>query len=195
LLQLEDKLATLQGDLDDRENELEEAQALNDQVVKFWSKRRNAVTEELPTQHNSKTFGLPQQKRTSVRFPKESPEHTRNRTTRPSNSSSLSKRRGKGSDELGASASCNKATPRRPLADVDGGLQTRLNISPIRSSLRKGTPKNILDESNGDENTQSGMAEGSVYDSQFFSSADQHLIDKMHDNAPHFGLPDDTTEL
>ncbi|KAL8833370.1 MAG: hypothetical protein Q9176_008016 [Flavoplaca citrina] len=195
LLQLEDKLATLQGDLDDRENELEEAQALNDQVVKFWSKRRNAVTEELLTRHNSKTFGSPQQKRTSVRFPKESPEHRRNRTTRPSNSSSLSKRRGKGSDELGGSASCNKATPRRPLADVDGGLQTRLNISPIRSSPRKATPKNILDESNGDENTQSGMAEGSVYDSQFFSSADQHLIGKMHDNAPHFGLPDDTTEL
>ncbi|KAL8897797.1 MAG: hypothetical protein Q9192_002410 [Flavoplaca navasiana] len=196
LLQLEDKLATLQGDLDDRENELEEAQALNDQVVKFWSKRRNAVTEELPRRHNSKTFGLPQQKRTSVRFPTESPEHRRNRTTRPSNSSSLSKRRSKGSNELGGSAGCNKATPRRPLADVEGGLQTRLNSSsPIRNNLRKGTPKHILDENIGDENTQSGMAEGSVYDSQFFSSADQHLIDNLHDNAPHLGLPDDTTEL
>ncbi|KAI4277362.1 MAG: hypothetical protein LQ337_001803 [Flavoplaca oasis] len=195
VLQLEDELATLQGDLDDRENELEEAQALNDQVVKFWSKRRNAVTEELPTRRNSKTFGLPQQKRTSVRFPKESPEHRRNRTTRPSNSSSLSKRRSKGSDELGGSATCHKATPRRPLADVDGGLHTRLNISPIRSSLGKGTAKNFLDEDNGNENTHSGMAQGSVYDSQFFSSADQHLIDKMHDVTPHFGLPDDTTEL
>ena len=189
------QLATLQCDLDDRENELEEAQALNDQVVNFWSKRRNAVTEEPPMRHKSKTFGLPQQKRTSVRFPKESPEHKRSRRTRPFSSSFPDRNRTKESDDTSILATCNKATPRRPLADVDGGLQTRLNISPIRSSLRKGTPKQILDENHADENTQYGMAEGSVCDSEFYSSTDQQLIDNIHDHAPHLGLPDDTTEL
>ncbi|KAL8655097.1 MAG: hypothetical protein Q9226_003173 [Calogaya cf. arnoldii] len=198
IVQLEDEFAKLKGDLEDRDNELEEAQALNDQVMAFWSKqrRRNAAAEEPPEQRSSTTPGIPPHKRTSVRFPKESPEHKRSRTARPSSSSALSRSNTRMSGNRRDPATCSKATPiRRPLADVDAGLQTRRKTSPTRSSPRKGTPKQLLDAGYVDENTQPGMAEGSVCDSDFFASTDQQLIDDIHDDAPQFGLPDDTTEF
>ncbi|KAL8854915.1 MAG: hypothetical protein Q9221_000422 [Calogaya cf. arnoldii] len=198
IVQLEDEFAKLKGDLEDRDNELEEAQALNDQVMAFWSKqrRRNAAAEEPPEQRSSTTPGIPHHKRTSVRFPKESPEHKRSRTARPSSSSALSRSNTRMSGDRRDAATSSKATPiRRPLADVDAGLQTRRKTSPTRSSPRKGTPKQLLDAGYVDENTQPEMAEGSVCDSDFFASTDQQLIDDIHDDAPHFGLPNDTTEF
>ncbi|KAL8997015.1 MAG: hypothetical protein Q9169_003605 [Polycauliona sp. 2 TL-2023] len=191
--QLEDELGKLRSDLEDRDNELEEAQALNEQVVAFWTKQRRRNPVEPDARHKPTPAGIARPKRPSVRISKESPEHKRSRTNKHVTCSPLSRNTSRVSDETGALASCNKAKPmRRPLADVDAGLQTRLNISPVRSSSSKGIWKQWVDENDAGENTQ--QAEGSVCDSDFFGSTDRQLMDKIHEDAPHFGLPDDTTE-
>ncbi|KAL8673584.1 MAG: hypothetical protein Q9168_001982 [Polycauliona sp. 1 TL-2023] len=199
VLQLEEELGKLTGDLDDRDNELEEAQALNEQVVAFWSKqrRRNAATEEPAAGNKSTTAGMAHQKRSSLRMSRESPEHKRSRRTSFLSSSPLRQNKDRGPDDTGKSASCNKGRRiRRPLADLDAGLQTRLNISPMRSSVGKGRRlKPWLENANADADENTQQAEGSVCDSDFFGSTDQQLIDKIHEDAPHLGLPDDTTEF
>ncbi|KAL8783977.1 MAG: hypothetical protein Q9213_004228 [Squamulea squamosa] len=197
VLQLEDELAKCKAELDDRDNELEEAQALNDQVMAFWSKqrRRNAMSEEPLGQNDSKAPGI-QHERTFVRFPTQSPKHKRSRTTRPSESSALSGKKARRTKDIRDSGTRKKSTPlRRPLADVDARLQTQVNTSPTRSSPSKGKSKQSVDENYLDENTQPGMAEGSLCDSDFFASTDHQVIANMHDGAPQFELPDDTTEF
>ena len=189
------QLAKSKADLEDRENELEEAQALNDQVMAFWSKqrRRNAAAEEPLEQRGFTTHRIPHQKHTSIRFPKESPEHKRSRTARPSSSSVLGRNKARMSTVPASSVRCNKATPmRRPLADVDAGLQTQLTISPTRSSPHKRASVQSLDENHLDENMQPGMAEGSLCDSDFFASTDQQLIANIHE---HARFDEDTTEF
>ncbi|KAL8772001.1 MAG: hypothetical protein Q9209_002666 [Squamulea sp. 1 TL-2023] len=198
VLQLEDELAKSKAELDDRDNELEEAQALNDQVMAFWNKqrRRNATSEEPAGKHDSRTPGKKHHERTSVRFPNQSPEHKRSRTTRSFVSSVQSGKKAGRTINLRDSATRKKSTPlRRPLADVDARLQTQVYTSPTRISPHKGKSKQSSDENDFDENTQPGMTEGSLCDSDFFASTDHQLIANIHSDAPHLELPDDTTEF
>ncbi|KAL8733647.1 MAG: hypothetical protein Q9166_002057 [cf. Caloplaca sp. 2 TL-2023] len=193
------QLAESRVSLEERENELEEAQGLNEQVIAFWSKqrRRNPTAEQrVDTPRGSKDDShghSPYHKGPTMRFPRASPDHKRSTTTRHVESTVQARNRPRPFIGTPKSATSNKARPmRRPLRDLDLALN---NISPTRNTSPKPAPTRLPEQYGRDENINSEMAEASFCDSDFFASTDQQLIADNHGGASRLGTDDTTAEF
>ncbi|KAL9060056.1 MAG: hypothetical protein Q9206_001214 [Seirophora lacunosa] len=183
------ELAKLAGEVESRENELEEARGLTDQVMAFWNKQRprnvptegrlvsergisrgNSVDSNPPYQEHaaasSRNRMAPTAKRSRKHQHLDSPKPPSKNQARPSVGATRT-----------TSAARGKATPfRRPLQELQCGMTSEMNVSPVGGRLLESTPKMSLDAEGHDENVDLEMTGVSLCDSDFFGSADQQLL-------------------
>lgn len=196
--QLEMRLVELQKEIDNRENELEEAQGLTNQVMAFWNKQRRrnttiegslaapediqgnkTTTNHLPASPSPARETPPEAKRTKTRQRSSSRRHTADKARLLMGSGTPRSRKG---STLG----------RQPLQDLDIATQERSNITLVGKTLHTKTQKMPFHKDMNNENAGPELAGGSFCDSDFFASSDQNLIADIHAKEPQ-GVCDDTT--
>ncbi|KAL8655385.1 MAG: hypothetical protein Q9210_000919 [Variospora velana] len=202
------QLEKLAEEIENRENELEEARRLADQVVAFWNKPRvrnvpagrRSILEPGASQGNPMDSNPPYQKHavasSSIKTTpkaKRSRKHQRLDSPKP-----LSKNKNRLS--VGAtrtiSAARGEATPfRPPLQDLKCGTTSAINVSPSRGRLHETTRKRSIDLEGHDENVNLEMTGVSLCDSDFFGSADQQLLVGVHGEMPQNTIDDTTVDF
>ncbi|KAL9600634.1 MAG: hypothetical protein Q9219_003067 [cf. Caloplaca sp. 3 TL-2023] len=201
IVHLEHKLSNLTEEIKNREDELEEAKGLTNQVMAFWNRQRRrspaveqqfTIAEDSQRKVSNSRLSSPEPAASPLSS-KAPPETKRMRTHQrySSRRSVVGKPRPLTNVETPAAGS--KIAPlRQPLQDLDIASFERVNT--IATSNEAGTRKSVI-VSGKDEDTENsglGTVEGSFCDSDFFASADQHLVAGMHTGDAQ-GASDDTT--
>ncbi|KAL8835143.1 MAG: hypothetical protein Q9170_003448 [Blastenia crenularia] len=201
ICRLETKVVELKGEIKIRENELEEAQGLTNQVMAFWNKqrRRNASIEEpitVPEDGNAENTRPQQEQQFAMQSRETSPEAKRTRTRQ------LSRSRRSTLNKVRPSVAADKPTfpvkstsARQPLQDLEYRTQARFNVTPSSKKSRHTTSKPGSGQDSHDGNNGLEMAEGSFCDSDFFASADQHLVADIHSKQRQETSDDTTMEF
>ncbi|KAL8972120.1 MAG: hypothetical protein Q9183_000714 [Haloplaca sp. 2 TL-2023] len=192
---LEDKLARTRKELKARDEDLEEAKELNDQITAFVNKPRrcHASSEVARIVDDNKLFHL----RTSASSPQKASSETK-RSKRHSYLVSATHALGTPRPSITANtpATSPKAVVfRSPFRDITTGTRAKLNTSPAQKvPSQKDLEKKLVDDQGCTENLDSEMGDASFCGSNFFTSTDQLLIAGHHDMPTHNSSEDSTTE-
>lgn len=185
-------------DVESRDNELQQARELTDQVMEFWKKprQRDALKEKrrLPIPEATQRGAIDnlspfREAEVTSRFIRVSP--TAKRSKQQQDSPKTNKLKPRASIAARTPATRIKATPlRQPLRNIGAASPTGFNISPARTSPRKMATKHQGDELG--ENDNLNMTGVSICDSDFFATNDQQLAAGIHGEISQ-GTFDDTT--
>ncbi|KAL8714273.1 MAG: hypothetical protein Q9225_006613 [Loekoesia sp. 1 TL-2023] len=201
---LESRLVKLTEEIENRENELEEAQGLTNQVMAFWNKqrRRNTAVENpliIPDdgQLNNASNTPPALEPAIATWSRETPpEAKRTRTHQHFSSRRSAVDKARSSIDIEPPAVHTKATSgRQPLQDLDVRTQERSNVTSKHNKAGTTTSKTPSVKDIPNENSGLERAEGSFCDSDFFASADQQLIAGIHAKEAQEASDDTTMEF
>lgn len=197
----------MRKELKERDDDLEEAQGLNNQIMAFLNKPRwrNESSEERPVGHEVAQFGAAEDAvladGTTANMPQRiSPEPKKSKTQRHLNSSSRARTSGRPSIATETPATSRKAVSfRPPFRELTAGTQTGIHPSPARKTPHKMEHEQKTHEDgckeNIEENLDSEMAEVSFCGSDLFTSTDQQLIADNHGMSPRNTSEDTTAEF
>ncbi|KAL8873227.1 MAG: hypothetical protein Q9174_001274 [Haloplaca sp. 1 TL-2023] len=183
---LEDKLARTMEELKAREEDLEEAKELQDQITAFVNnpRRRDASSEAARAVNDDLQLDLGTSR--GANSPQKASLEPTKTNTSPRYLVSTSHARGTPRPSITANTPtiCRKAVSfRPPFRDITAGIRAELNMSSARGVSSQKNPGEPVDEHSCRENLDSEMGEASFWSSDFCASTDQHLI------AEHLDMP------